>query len=151
MKLFYFIAFIFIAKFVSAFECPPNQDPAQDDIETLYKNAEKVLFLRVTKGELVAGQIKYQAELVEALKGDLINAIKLTDTSFIGSRNITVGNYYLIYLYESEEIDSCTLLIDLSDFVDSIDKLIEFSKREDILNADIIRKTLELSNIEMRP
>lgn len=145
----YFLAVIFIvvSGFAYAFECPPNQDSTRDDIETLYKNAEHVLFLQISEGKLVENQITYKANVVKALKGKSPRKIELMDKAFVGPRNITIGNYYIIYLYGSREIDFCSPILDLWSHVSDIEKLVQHSKRKDIENAEAIRKTIELSKI----
>jgi hypothetical protein len=54
----------------SAFECDPRRDATQTDIEMLYENADNVVFVQITKGELLDTHISYTAKVIENLKGN---------------------------------------------------------------------------------
>lgn len=130
----------------SAFECDPRRDATQADIETLYENASDVVFVQITKGELLNTHISYTAKVIENLKGNTNSEIEIIDREHFNTRDITIGNAYIIYLYDNTEIDFCTPILDLWS-ASTRDELIKVSERRDIERAEDIRKTLILSKI----
>jgi hypothetical protein len=130
----------------STFECDPRRDATQADIETLYENASDVVFVQITKGELLNTHISYTAKVIENLKGNTNSEIEIIDREHFNARDITIGNAYIIYLYDNTEIDFCTPMLDLWS-VSTRDELITFSERKDIRQAEDIKKTLILSKI----
>lgn len=74
-----FILALLTANTAIAWECAYGPSVERTSIETLYEKATNVLFIQITKGELVRDEIQYSAKVIKNLKGKAKSSKKGTE------------------------------------------------------------------------
>lgn len=140
------ILIIFLCSEVVGLECGDEYYPSSSVLSHL-ENATDVFFGLPISGECVeenCHEIKFNVKVLDVLKGDVGPTISVKNYHH-SLNNIQIGRGYVIFLYGTNNIGSCGLVLEAgypSATDDYAQYLIDNSDRVDISSAPLLRELL---------
>ncbi|WP_101757313.1 hypothetical protein [Oceanicoccus sp. KOV_DT_Chl] len=141
MKFSIALLFALLSCSVNATECldAPN---SLDPIRHLEKSSD-VLFGTVIGGKLKSnvrrGEIAVDFSIAKPIKGNKSGVIQLRSPMYT---HFAIGYSYIVYLYGSNEIKPCAMVIELMPAIESMEALYHQSQRTDVNFGKDLRKLL---------
>ena len=119
-----------------------------DDLLANWNDASDVVFGKILSGNTTLedghiSKIDFDFSVMTALKGNMSGNIHLTYSPYlVFGKNISLGQSYVFFLYESNEVTVCSKVIPLYSFASSKKEFEFIPKRADLEYAADIQKLL---------
>lgn len=152
MKNLIFVIFSFLACPVYAWECNGYNHGQETNFDTHIELASEIILARVISASISgAYSINFDVEVAHFFKGNKNLLLSLETTTDNLDPEISIGYYYIFFLYGENTVDFCGISLKLMPHINTSKKLLSYVETDDYFTPyknKMLLKVLSLNSEE---